>query len=164
MFLLWSFRLLHLSGYFLWLLHWGLCAPSNGWMWASISVFARHWQSLIGDIYISLPSAGSYWNLSSVWVWWLFMEWIPKWVSLWMVISFRFCSEYCFCNSFHGYFVPQSKKELSIHTLVFLILSVICCANCIFGILSFWANITYQWVHIMWGPLWLGYITRDDIL
>ena len=23
----------------------------------------------------------------SVWVWWLFMEWIPKWGSLWMVIA-----------------------------------------------------------------------------
>jgi hypothetical protein len=24
------------------------------------------------------------------------------------------------CNSFHGYFVPPSKKDQSIHTLVFL--------------------------------------------
>jgi hypothetical protein len=26
------------------------------------------------------------------------------------------------CNSFHGYFVPPSKKDQSIHTLVFLLL------------------------------------------
>jgi hypothetical protein len=36
--------------------------------------------------------------------------------------SFGLCSELCLCNSFHGYFVPHSKKEQSIHTLVFLIL------------------------------------------
>jgi hypothetical protein len=36
--------------------------------------------------------------------------------------SFSLCSELCFCNSIHGYFVPHSKKERSIHTLVFLLL------------------------------------------
>ena len=44
---------------FLWLLHWGPYALSNGWLWASTSVFARHWQSLTGDSYIRLLSAGS---------------------------------------------------------------------------------------------------------
>ena len=34
--------------------------------------------------------------------------------------SFSLSSE--LCNSFHGYFVPHSKKEQSIHTLVFLLL------------------------------------------
>jgi hypothetical protein len=62
---------------------------------------------------ISLPCQQ---NLSgicnSVWVWWLYMVWIPRWVS----------SEFCLCNSFHGYFVPHSKKERSIHTLVFCLL------------------------------------------
>ena len=28
---------------FFWLFHWGLCALFNGWLWASSSVFARHW-------------------------------------------------------------------------------------------------------------------------
>jgi hypothetical protein len=28
----------------------------------------------------------------------------------------------CLCNSFHGYFVPHSKKKQSIHTLVFILL------------------------------------------
>ena len=31
--------------------------------------------------------------------------------------SFRLSSELCLCNSFHGHFVPHSKKEGSIHTL-----------------------------------------------
>jgi hypothetical protein len=36
--------------------------------------------------------------------------------------SFHISSELCLCNSFHGYFVPHSKKKQSIHTLVFLLL------------------------------------------
>jgi hypothetical protein len=35
--------------------------------------------------------------------------------------SFSLCSELCLCNSFPGYFVPPSKKDGSIHTLVFLL-------------------------------------------
>jgi hypothetical protein len=35
---------------------------------------------------------------------------------------FYLSSKLCLCNSFHGYFVPHSKKELRIHTLVFLLL------------------------------------------
>jgi hypothetical protein len=49
---------------------------------------------------------------NSVWFWWLFMGWIPRWGSL--------CFTLCFCNSFHGYFVPPSKKDWSTHTLFFL--------------------------------------------
>jgi hypothetical protein len=55
--------------------------------------------------------------------------------------SFCLSSELCLCNSFHGYFVLHSKKKQSVHTLVFLLLSFMCFANCILGILSFWANI-----------------------
>jgi hypothetical protein len=36
--------------------------------------------------------------------------------------SFHLSFEICLCNSFHGYIVPHSKKELSIHTLVLVIL------------------------------------------
>ena len=36
--------------------------------------------------------------------------------------SFSLCSIICPCNSFHGYPVPLSKKDWSIHTLVFLLL------------------------------------------
>ena len=35
---------------------------------------------------------------------------------------FSFCSMLYLCNSFHGYFVFPSKKDQSIHTLVFLLL------------------------------------------
>jgi hypothetical protein len=36
--------------------------------------------------------------------------------------AFSLCSELCLCNSFHGYFVPLSKKDQSVHILVFLLL------------------------------------------
>ena len=35
--------------------------------------------------------------------------------------SFNLCSTHCLCNFFHRYFVPISKKDQSIHTLVFLL-------------------------------------------
>ena len=55
--------------------------------------------------------------------------------------SFSLTFEPWLCNSFHGYFVPHSNKEQSIHTLVFLLLEFHVFCNCILGILSFWANI-----------------------
>jgi hypothetical protein len=36
---------------------------SNGWLWASTSVFVRHWQNLSGDSYVRLLSAKSCWHL-----------------------------------------------------------------------------------------------------
>jgi hypothetical protein len=37
-----------------------LGAPSNRWLWASTSVFARHWYSLTRDSYIRVLSAKSF--------------------------------------------------------------------------------------------------------
>ena len=36
--------------------------------------------------------------------------------------SFPLSSKLCLCNSFHGCFVPNSKKEQSVHILVFVLL------------------------------------------
>jgi hypothetical protein len=36
--------------------------------------------------------------------------------------SFRLSCKLCLCNSFHGCFVPNSKKGQSMHTLVFILL------------------------------------------
>ena len=36
--------------------------------------------------------------------------------------SFRHSSKFCLCNSFHGCFVPISRKGQSVHTLVFVLL------------------------------------------
>jgi hypothetical protein len=55
---------------------------------------------------------------SGVWVWWLYID--PLVGQSLDDPSFLLSYELCLCNSFHGYFVPHSKKEGSIHTLVFL--------------------------------------------
>jgi hypothetical protein len=39
--------------------HWWPCDPSNSWLWASTSVFARPWRSLTRDSYIWVLSAKS---------------------------------------------------------------------------------------------------------
>ena len=58
--------------------------------------------------------------------------------------SFHLSTKLCLCISFHGCFVPNSKKGQSVHTLVFVLLefhefSQI--VSYILGILSIWANI-----------------------
>ena len=125
---------------FLWLLHWGPCAPSNGWLWASTSVFARHWQSFTGDSYIRLLSAGSCWHQPSVWIWLLFMGWIPKWGSLWMVIPSGSAPNFVSVTPSMGILFPILRRN-EVSTLWSSFLSFMCFANCILGILSFWANI-----------------------
>jgi hypothetical protein len=45
------------------LLHPGPCAQSNGWLWASTSVFVRLWQSISGNSCIMLLSASTSWHL-----------------------------------------------------------------------------------------------------
>jgi hypothetical protein len=120
-------------------------APSLGTLcsiqWITVSIrfcICRHWQSLPGVSYIRLLSEGSCCHLPSVWVWWLFMGWIPKWSSLWMVIASGFAPNIVSCNSIHGYFVPCSKKEQSIHTLVFLILEFHVFCKLYLGYCKFW--------------------------
>jgi hypothetical protein len=50
------------------------------------------------------------------------MGWTPQVGQSLDGLSFCLSSELCLYNSFHVYFVPPSKKERSIHTLVFLLL------------------------------------------
>ena len=105
--------------YFLYLLHWGPCVPSNSWLWSSTSVFAMHRNSLIRDRYIRILSAKSCWC----------MQWYHHLESdygmdhqVWQSLdgpSFHICSKLCFCNSLHEYFVLHFKAGWSIHNLVF---------------------------------------------
>jgi hypothetical protein len=41
----------------------GPCVPFYRWLWASTSVFARHWHILIWDGYTRVPSAKSCWRM-----------------------------------------------------------------------------------------------------
>ena len=121
--------------------HWGPCALSNGWLWASTSVFARHWQSLEGDGYVRLLSARSSWHLPSIWVWWLFMGWIPKWGSLWIVHSFIIAPNFVSVTPSMGILFPILRRDKVSTLWSSFFLSFICFAKCILGILGFSANI-----------------------
>jgi hypothetical protein len=76
---------------------------------------------------------------NSVWVWWLSMGWITRWGSLWMVIPSVSALNF---NSFHGMGILfPLLRRIKVSTLWSSFLSFMCFANCILGILSFWANI-----------------------
>jgi hypothetical protein len=47
------------SSFLPYLLHWGACAQSVGWLWAFTYVLGRLWQSLLGDSYTRLLSASA---------------------------------------------------------------------------------------------------------
>jgi hypothetical protein len=155
------------------------CIPSNGWLRTSISVFVRHWQSLSGDSYIRILSSSTCWHpqycLGLVTVYGM----DPQVGQSLDGLSFSLCSPLCLCNFSHGYFVPPSKKDWSIHTLwSSFFLSFMWSVNCILGILNFWANIhlsvsayhvsvKFSWVRF-WSTFrlsvsfWVGVHTRYD--
>jgi hypothetical protein len=93
------------------------CDPSNSWLWASTSVFARPWHSLTRHRYIRVLSAKSCWCMQ--WCQSLEADYGTD-VSRWSILSSQL--QNCLCNSFHGCFVPTSKKGQSVHTLVFVLL------------------------------------------
>jgi hypothetical protein len=78
---------------------------------------------------------------NSVWVWWLYMGCIPRWGSLWMVIPSVSASHIVSVISSMGILFPLLRRiEICTFWSSFF-LSFMCSANCILGILSFWANI-----------------------
>jgi hypothetical protein len=88
----------------------------------------------------------------------------PGWGNLWIVYPFVLAPNFVSVTPFMGIFVSYSKEEWSIHPLVsplldFLVLQTVSWVFYVSGLVS-----TYQWVHIQWLHLWLGYLTKDDIL
>ena len=78
---------------------------------------------------------------NSFWVWWLVMGWIPRLGSLWIVHPFILALNFVSVTPFMGILFPiLRRKEVSTHWS-YLFLIFLCFANCILGILSFWANI-----------------------
>jgi len=78
---------------------------------------------------------------NGVWVWWLIMGWIPGWGSLWIVHPFILSPNFVSVTPFMDILFPILRRnEVSTHwSSLFLIF--LCFANCILGILCFWANI-----------------------
>jgi hypothetical protein len=78
---------------------------------------------------------------NSVWIWWLFMGWITRWDSLWMVIPSVSVPNFASITPSMGILFPLLRR-IEVSTLwSSFFLSFMCFANCILGILSFWANI-----------------------
>jgi hypothetical protein len=69
------------------------------------------------------------------------MGWIPGWCSLWIVHPFVSAPNFVSITPSMGVLFPILRRgEVSILWSSFF-LSFMCFANCILGILSFWANI-----------------------
>jgi hypothetical protein len=78
---------------------------------------------------------------NSVWVWWLYMGWITRWGSLWMVIPSVSAPHFVFVTLSMGILFPNLRR-IAVSTIWFsFFLSFMCFANCILSIQSFWANI-----------------------
>ena len=78
---------------------------------------------------------------NSAWVWWLIMGWIYGWGSLWMVHSFISAPNFVSVTPSMGVLFPILRRDQVSTLWSSFFSSFICFANCILGILSFWANI-----------------------
>ena len=71
--------------------------------------------------------------------------------------SFSLWSKLCLCNSFQGYFISISKNDLSMHTLVFLLLEFhVFCKLYLWGI--------YPGVVFLDLPVTCGWVKPEEIL
>jgi hypothetical protein len=99
---------------------------------------------------------------NSVFIWLLIIGWIPGWGSLWMIHPFVWALNFVSVTLSMGIlFAILRRNEVS--TRWSFLLSFMCFANCILGILSFWGNIHLS-VSAYLMTSWLGYLTQDYIL
>jgi hypothetical protein len=69
------------------------------------------------------------------------MGWVPRWGSLWMVYPFFLAPNFVSVTPSTGILFPILRRnEVSTRWSSFFLI-FLCFANCILGILSFWANI-----------------------
>ena len=61
---------------------------------------------------------------NSVWVWWLYIGWIPRWDSHWMAFPSVSAPHFVFVYPPVSILIPTSKKDQSIYTVVFLLLEL----------------------------------------
>ena len=67
----------------------------------------------------------------SVWVWWLFMGWIPRWDSLWMVLPSISAPNFVSVNSSMGILFPILRRNEVSTLWSSFFLSFMCFADCI---------------------------------
>ena len=99
---------------------------------------------------------------NSIWVWWLYMEFIPRWGSLWMVIPSVSAAHFVSVAPSMGILLPLLRL-IEVPTLWSSWVSCgLWTVSWVFqasGLIS-----TDQWVHPMCVILWLCYLSQDDIL
>jgi hypothetical protein len=100
---------------------------------------------------------------NSLWVWWLFMGWIPGWGSLWMVLTSVSVPNFVSVTPSIGIlFLTLKRSKVSTLWSSFF-LSFMYFANCILDILSFWTNIHLSVSAYHVCSFVIGYLTQDDI-
>jgi hypothetical protein len=78
---------------------------------------------------------------NSACVWWLIMDWILGWDSLWMVLPSISAPNFVSVTPSMGILFPILRRNEVSTLQSFFFLSFMCFANCILGILSLWGNI-----------------------
>jgi hypothetical protein len=143
--------------------HWGPCAPSNVWLSASLLYFsgtgrASQETALSGSCQQALVGI-----CNNVWVWRLFIGWILRWGSLWMVVPSISALNFASVTPSMGILFPLLRR-IEVSTLWSSFLSFMYFANCVLGILSFWANIhlSVSTYHVCYFVIRLLHL--DDIL
>jgi hypothetical protein len=93
---------------------------------------------------------------NSVWVWRLYMGWIPRCSSLWIIIPSVSVPHFVTVTSSMGILFPLliRIKEPTLWSSFLLIFMWF--VNCIFDILSFWANIDLSVNAYTWCPFVIG--------
>ena len=108
-----------------------LCLPGTGIASQETAISGSFQQNLAGIC-------------NNVCIWWLIMGWTPGWGSLWIAYPLVLAPNFVSVTPSMGILFPILRRnEVSIHwSSLFLIF--LCFANCILGILSFWANIHFS--------------------
>jgi hypothetical protein len=126
-----------------------LCLPGTG--------IASHGAAISGSFQQNLVDI-----CNSVCVWWLIMRWIPRWGSFWMVHPFISAPNFVSVTPSMGILFPILRKSEVSTLWSFFFLHFMCFANCILGILSFWANIHLSVSAYHVSSFVMGYLTQDD--
>ena len=115
--------------------------------------------AISGSFYQNLASI-----CDSVCFWWLIMGWIPRWVSLRMVIPSVSAPNFVSVTPSTGILFPLLRR-IKVSTLgSSSFFSFMCFANCILGVLCFWANIHLSVSAYLMTSFVIGLLTKDDIL
>jgi hypothetical protein len=86
---------------------------------------------------------------SRVWFWWLFMGWIPRMGSVWVLFPSVCASHFVSVTPSMGILFPLLRRTKVSTLWSYFFLSFMCFANCVLGILTFWANMHLSVNYIM---------------